>query len=108
MKDYLPLYYHLSSAFLHANNLGLSLVALESTVITHGLPRPQNLELARDMERIVRENGATPATIAVLDGEIHIGLTEAEMERLANEDNVRKISRRDFATAIIKKESGGT
>ena len=56
----------------------------------------------------MRENGATPATIALLDGEIHIGLTDAELERLANEDNVRKISRRDFATAILKKECGGT
>jgi pseudouridine-5'-phosphate glycosidase len=83
-------------------------VALESTVITHGLPRPQNLELARDMERIVLENGAQPATIAVLDGEIHIGLTDAELERLANANNLRKISRRDFAAAILKKESGGT
>lgn len=83
-------------------------VALESTVITHGLPRPQNLELARDMERIVLENGAQPATIAVLDGEIHIGLTDAELERLANAKNLRKISRRDFAAAILKKESGGT
>jgi pseudouridine-5'-phosphate glycosidase len=86
----------------------LPTVALESTVITHGLPRPQNLELARDMERIVRANGAIPATIAVLDGEIHIGLTDAELERLANEGNVRKISRRDFASAILKKECGGT
>lgn len=84
------------------------LIALESTVITHGLPRPQNLELARAMERLVRENGATPATIAVLDGKIHVGLTDAELERLANEDHVRKISRRDFATAILKKECGGT
>ena len=84
------------------------IVALESTVITHGLPRPQNLQLARDMERVIRENGAMPATIAILDGIIHIGLTEKELERLANEDNVRKISRRDFATAIIKKECGGT
>jgi pseudouridylate synthase len=84
------------------------LVALESTVITHGLPRPQNLTLARDMERVVRENGATPATIAVLDGKIHVGLTEAELERLANEEHVRKVSRRDFATAIVKKEYGGT
>jgi pseudouridine-5'-phosphate glycosidase len=83
-------------------------VALESTVITHGLPRPLNLELARDMERVVRENGATPATIAILDGKIRIGLSEAELERLANEKNVRKISRRDFATAIVKKECGGT
>ncbi len=83
-------------------------VALESTVITHGLPRPQNLTLARDMERVVRENGATPATIAILDGQIRVGLTDAELERLANETNVRKISRRDFATAIVKKECGGT
>ena len=84
------------------------LLALESTVITHGLPRPQNLELARTMERVVRENGVTPATVALLDGEIHVGLTDAELWRLANLDNVRKISRRDFATAIVKKESGGT
>ena len=83
-------------------------VALESTVITHGLPRPQNLQLARDMERVVRENGATPVTIAVLDGKIHVGLTDTELERLANLDNARKISRRDFATAIVKKECGGT
>jgi pseudouridine-5'-phosphate glycosidase len=86
----------------------LPVVALESTVITHGLPRPQNLELARDMEREVRENGAAPATIAILDGQIHVGLTESELERLASEDHVRKISRRDFATAILKKECGGT
>ena len=86
----------------------LPIVALESTVITHGLPRPQNLELAREMERVVRTNGAMPATIAVLDGKIHVGLTDAELERLANANNVRKISRRDFAAAILKKESGGT
>ncbi len=84
------------------------LLALESTVITHGLPRPQNLELARAMERVVRVNGAAPATIAVLDGQIRIGLTDSELERLANATNVRKISRRDFAAAMIKKESGGT
>jgi pseudouridine-5'-phosphate glycosidase len=84
------------------------MVALESTVITHGLPRPQNLRLARDMERTIRENGAMPATIAILDGKIRVGLTDAELERLANEDHVRKISRRDFATAIVKKECGGT
>ncbi|HEY5157466.1 MAG TPA: pseudouridine-5'-phosphate glycosidase [Anaerolineales bacterium] len=87
---------------------GLPFVALESTVITHGLPRPQNLQLARDIERTVRENGATPATIAILNGKVHVGLTDAELKRLANLDNVRKISRRDFATAIVKKECGGT
>jgi pseudouridine-5'-phosphate glycosidase len=91
-----------------ALDLVAPIVTLESTVITHGLPRPQNLQLARDMERVVIENGATPATIALLDGKIHVGLTEAELERLANGDHVRKISRRDFATAIVKKECGGT
>ncbi|KAF0107362.1 MAG: putative indigoidine synthesis protein IndA [Anaerolineaceae bacterium] len=83
-------------------------LALESTVLTHGLPRPQNLTLARDMQRVVRENGATPATVAVLDGEIRVGLTDAELERLAGLEDVRKISRRDFAAAIARKESGGT
>jgi pseudouridine-5'-phosphate glycosidase len=83
-------------------------VALESTVITHGLPRPQNLQLARDMERTVRENGAIPITIAILDGIVRIGLTDGELERLANEEHARKISLRDFATAIVKKECGGT
>ncbi len=91
-----------------AINSSMPLVALESTVITHGLPHPQNLELTLDMERLVRENGATPATIAVLDGEIHVGLVDSELERLAREYDLRKISRRDFATAILKKESGGT
>jgi pseudouridine-5'-phosphate glycosidase len=86
----------------------MNLLALESTVLTHGLPRPQNLQLARDMERVVRENGATPATVAVLDGVIRVGLTDAELERLANLENARKISRRDFAIAMVKKESGGT
>jgi pseudouridylate synthase len=86
----------------------LPMVALESTVITHGLPRPQNLALARDMERVIRENGAKPATIAILDGKIRVGLTDSELEHLANQDDVRKISRRDFATAMVKKESGGT
>jgi pseudouridine-5'-phosphate glycosidase len=83
-------------------------LAFESTVITHGLPRPQNLELARAMERVARENGAKPATIAVLDGEIRIGLNGEELERLADEKNVRKISRRDFAAAMVRKECGGT
>jgi pseudouridylate synthase len=101
-------YYVLSKILQVAVKLKQPIVSLESTVITHGLPRPQNLALARDMERIVRENGATPVTIAILDGIIHVGLNDAELESLANEEHVRKISRRDFATAILKKESGGT
>jgi pseudouridine-5'-phosphate glycosidase len=101
-------YLVLSKKLQESLKLDQNAVALESTVITHGLPRPQNLALARDMERVVRENGATPATIAILDGEIHVGLTDAELERLANEEHVRKISQRDFATAILKEECGGT
>lgn len=85
-----------------------ALVALESTVITHGLPRPQNLELARDLEAEVRANGATPATIALIDGRIHIGLTPEELETLANQDHVRKVSRRDLAIALARHEWGGT
>jgi len=88
---------------------GLSpIVALESTVLTHGLPRPQNLQLAHDMERAVREEGATPATIGFLDGHLHIGLGEKELDRLANEQEVYKVGPRDFATVISKKASGGT
>jgi len=101
-----PFYY--SSTITQALHSAFPIVALESTVITHGLPYPQNLQLARDMERIVRENGVTPATIALLDGKLRIGLTDAELDHLANAEHVRKISRRDFATAIVKKECGGT
>ncbi|MBP6176833.1 MAG: pseudouridine-5'-phosphate glycosidase [Anaerolineales bacterium] len=92
----------------HALELGAPVVALESTVITHGLPRPQNLELARDMEKQVRDSGATPATVALLDGKIHVGLTDEELVRLSESDSTLKVSHRDFATAIVKKANGGT
>ncbi|NLG97946.1 MAG: pseudouridine-5'-phosphate glycosidase [Chloroflexi bacterium] len=83
-------------------------VALESAVITHGLPRPENLNLARSLEQTVREEGATPATIGLLDGKVHIGLRPELLERLANEDGARKISRRDFGIALARGENGGT
>ncbi len=86
----------------------LPIVALESTVLTHGLPRPQNLQLARDMERAVREEGATPATIGFLDGYLHIGLTDAELERLASEKDPYKVGPRDFAAVITNEACGGT
>src|SRR5215210_156803 len=92
----------------HAVNRNLPIVALESTVLTPGLPRPQNLQLARDMERAVREEGATPATIAFLDGHLHVGLNGAELERLANEDDAHKVGPRDFATVITQGANGGT
>jgi len=78
-------------------------VALESTVIAHGLPFPKNLETALDSENIIRENGATPATIAVFNGEFCVGLSEKQIERLATDTNIRKISRRDLPIAVGKK-----
>src|SRR5512141_2583420 len=87
---------------------GKAIVALESTVLTHGLPRPQNLELALNMEQAVRKNGATPATVGFLDGYLHVGLTEAELERLANEKDVYKVGPRDYGTVIVKEACGGT
>ena len=83
-------------------------VALESTVITHGLPYPQNIQLARDLESIVRHAGAIPATVALLDGKIRVGLTDEELARLAQSKSNLKVSRRDLATAVVKKASGGT
>lgn len=97
-----------SKEITRAKNLSFPIVALESTVITHGLPRPQNLELAQDMERAVRDEGATPATVAFLDGQLHIGLNNSELERLANADDVLKIGPRDFATAMVNGGNGGT
>jgi pseudouridine-5'-phosphate glycosidase len=87
---------------------GRPVVALESTVITHGLPYPENLNLARRMEETVRENGAVPATIGVLEGVIYAGLEAAQVEFLAQAKDVHKISLRDFAPAIAMKRNGGT
>ena len=97
-----------SSEVKRAMNISLPVVALESTVLTHGLPRPQNLQLAHDMERAVREQGATPATIGFLDGGLHIGLSESELDRLANEKDAFKVGPRDFATVITQAACGGT
>lgn len=91
-----------------ALNLGAPIVALESTVITHGLPQPQNLELARDMEKQVRSTEAIPATVALLDGKIRLGLSDEELVRLSESESTLKVSHRDFATAIVKKMDGGT
>jgi len=97
-----------SSEFTIAVKNNLPVVALESTVLTHGLPRPQNLQLAQDMETTVRESDAAPATIGFLDGQLHIGLENAQLERLANEENVLKVGPRDYATVTTKKLCGGT
>jgi pseudouridine-5'-phosphate glycosidase len=84
------------------------IVALESTIISHGLPRPQNLQVARDVESIIRQHGATPATIAILDGIVHIGLADAEIEAIANRDDIAKASRRDLAIFVAQQKSAAT
>lgn len=84
------------------------MVALESTLITHGLPRPKNLEVARAMEAAVREAGAVPATIAVLGGQITVGLTDEQLDYLAGAENVRKCSRRDLPIVVGRGEDGAT
>ncbi len=83
-------------------------VALESTVIAHGLPRPQNLETACRLETIVRDAGATPATIAILDGQLCVGLDQDQIKQIAERDHIRKISTRDLAIAVANKWNGGT
>jgi pseudouridine-5'-phosphate glycosidase len=97
-----------SSDVKRAMSISLPIVALESTVLTHGLPRPQNLQLAHDMERTIRDHGATPATVGFLDGYLHIGLTEGELDRLANEREAYKAGPRDFARVITEGACGGT
>ena len=84
------------------------LVALESTVIAHGLPRPQNLATALRLEESVRTEGAFPATIAVLDGKLCVGLDAAQRELIANNDNVRKVSTRDLPVAVARRWNGAT
>lgn len=108
MKTALPPEFSLSSEVARARALNLPLVALESAVITHGLPVPENLQSAREMESEVRALGATPATIAVMEGKVCVGLNEVQLERLAKADKKLKISSRDLSPAIILRESGGT
>jgi pseudouridine-5'-phosphate glycosidase len=86
----------------------LPIVALESTIISHGLPRPSNLNVAREVEAIVRERGATPATIAILDGVVHIGLTDEQLIAIANRDDISKASSRDLAVLVASKKSAAT
>jgi pseudouridine-5'-phosphate glycosidase len=83
-------------------------VALESTVIAHGLPHPQNLETAQKLEQIIREAEVVPATIAIIEGEFYVGLSPAQVEHLATGKNIRKISRRDLPIAAAKKLNGAT
>ena len=87
---------------------GKPIVALESTIISHGLPRPSNLTVAREVEEIVRSRGAVPATIAVLDGIVHIGLTDDQLVDIANRDDIAKASSRDLAIIAASGKSAAT
>lgn len=88
--------------------VGRPVVALESTLISHGLPQPQNLDVALRLESIVRAGDAVPATIGIVDGQPIVGLSEAELATLATANNVRKCSRRDIAVAVARGEHGAT
>jgi len=91
-----------------AKKSGKPIVALESTIISHGMPYPQNVQTAKEVEEIIRENGAVPATIAIIDGIIRIGLNDEELEFLGKSDDIAKTSRRDIPYLIAAKKHGAT
>ncbi|HVF27679.1 MAG TPA: pseudouridine-5'-phosphate glycosidase [Pyrinomonadaceae bacterium] len=101
--------FHLSAEVEAALAEGRAVVALESTVIAHGLPRPLNLDTAHRLQQVVREGGAIPATIAVLDGKLTVGLDDAQIERIADEGHeIHKLSRRDLSIAVARGWDGAT
>lgn len=104
MKHYL----HLGDEVQQAQARGQALVALESTIISHGMPYPQNVATARELEQIIRDQGAVPATIALMDGNICVGLSDAQLEQLGQQPDVAKVSRRDFASILAAKRTGAT
>jgi pseudouridine-5'-phosphate glycosidase len=87
---------------------GRGVVALESTIISHGLPRPDNARLAREFEQAVRDGGAVPATVAVIDGHARVGLDDAALERLANDEDAVKVSVRELASVVVRGGVGST
>ncbi|SFS10540.1 pseudouridine-5'-phosphate glycosidase [Yoonia litorea] len=99
---------HFSSEVAKARETGTAIIALESTIITHGMPFPQNVETARLVEADVRASGAVPATIAVMDGKLHIGLEDAELDMLGQAEGVAKLSRADIAACIASGRTGAT
>jgi pseudouridine-5'-phosphate glycosidase len=100
--------FHTSPEVAEALKSGKPIVALESTIISHGLPRPSNLTVAREVEEIVRSRGAVPATIAILDGVVHIGLTDDQLVDIANRDDIAKASSRDLAIIAASGRSAAT
>jgi pseudouridine-5'-phosphate glycosidase len=98
----------LSPEVAEAHAKGGPIVALESTIITHGMPFPQNVETARRVEAEVRTQGATPATIAIMDRQIHVGLTDAQLDALGQAKDVAKLSRADLAACVATGGTGAT
>ena len=103
-SDYLDVHPDVEEAIKN----GEPIVALESTIISHGMPYPKNIETAMMVEETVRSNKAVPATIAIINGRLKVGLTHEEIEFLATNDEVRKVSRRDLAITVSQKHSGST
>lgn len=101
-------YLEYSQEVLEAKKNNVPVVALESTIISHGMPYPQNVQTAKEVEDIIRKNGAVPATIAILDGKIKIGLSDEELEMLATRKDIEKASRRDLPYLVATKKNGAT
>lgn len=103
-KDYMDIKPEVAGALA----AGKPVVALESTIISHGMPYPKNVETARAVEDAIRKNGAVPATIAIIGGRIKVGITDEELEYIATAKNVAKVSRRDYPIVLAKKADGAT
>jgi pseudouridine-5'-phosphate glycosidase len=99
---------HFSEEVRQALDNQQPIVGLETAVVTHGLPYPTNIELAQAMENLIREEGAVPATVGVLGGKAQVGMNPADIQLLAQDQDVIKVSRRDFSRAALKKLNGGT
>jgi len=107
MKTY-EKYLEIKEEVKHALINNIPVVALESTIISHGMPYPENVKMAKKVESIIKNEGAIPATIAIMNGKIKIGLTDEDLETLAKSPDVKKVSRRDLATIISNKSLGAT
>src|SRR5450830_1007740 len=97
-----------SQEVLAARTAGKAIVALESTIISHGMPYPQNVEMAREVEQIIRDGGAVPATIAIIDGKICVGLSPEQLELLGTSPDAMKVSRRDLPFVLSQRKLGAT
>jgi pseudouridine-5'-phosphate glycosidase len=104
MKSYLSF----TEEVQHAIDNNLPIVALETTIISHGMPYPQNIQMAKEVEEIIRQNGAVPATIGIMEGKIKIGLNDRELEEFATNQSVAKVSRRDFPYILSTGKIGAT